>query len=598
MEIKTMRIVNSEPFKMYLLSDANAKKISREFSFYAVRFYREERCKILTVDFDYPKANVYWYVEFKRYVELNILSKDLAYADDWNKFFESLKKDIYTDYEAAKLPTLTDAAILNTMRLYNLRDYQAYDLLNLRWIMNKSVPHTGLILSEQRTGKTRIAVAMALNSITNGVVLVVCPKSAVQGWKSEFEDMMIYTGMDVFDISVISTVTKITHLENKDDSKTKVRIITYDLLKRLSKTQIKKILDFTKHNKTLIIGDEVHRLRNFKTQQSDALFTVKDMFKDYKDSLEIIGITGTPAVKDSYDVFGVLSFINFSKIGFNPYWKDFNDFKEYFYNCEDTSYGKVVRSIKRKAELSYLLKSTSVQTKQKDLKLFVNYAKKYIRVGLDMDDLQRDIYQSVLDTFEYKDEVDCKNTLSKYVKLQQICNDASTVVDSYKEVSPKIKWIVNFAKANKKQFIIMSKKLKTLKHLGVILDKHKITYSVLKGDLSYDIRQNEIDKFKSGASQIFIIQSDVGREALTLPEASYTIFIDRDFAQGYNEQAEARMTPVDGSKCTKYVIDLIMKDTIEEEIYDRLVIKKMNINDVNVLFEKVKEVKTEDVSRV
>lgn len=587
MELKTIKIIDNEPFKMYLISDINTKKISKEFSFYSVRFYREEKCKTLTVNFDYPKANVYWYVEFKRFVENNIINKDSIYKNNWINFFEILKKDIYKDYENAKLPKFTDIEILNTMRLFNLRDYQAYDLLNLKWIMSLQTPQAGLILSEQRTGKTRIAVAASFNKIDiNGLVLVVCPKSAVQGWKSEFEEMIQYISLNNFEIDIISTTTKIKDLNNDINDFIKIRIITYDLLKRLTKTQTKKILDFTKHRDTMIIGDEIHRLRNFKTQQSDALFEVKELYKHNKDKLYLLGITGTPAVKDSYDIFGTLSFINCSKIGFNPYWKDFNDFKEYFYNCEDTSYGKVVRSIKRKAELNYLIKSVSVQTKQKDLKLFINYKKLYKKIVLDMDYEQETIYKSVEETYEYKDDIDCSNNLTKYVKLQQICNDASTLVKEYKNISPKIKWIINFAKANHKQFIVMSKKLKTLKHLGELLEIYGISYSVLKGDLNFDIRQKEISDFKSGKSQIFIIQSDVGREALTLPEASYTIFIDRDFAQGYNEQAEARMTPVNGKPCTKYIIDLIMRNSIEEDIYEKLIIKKENINDVNELFKK------------
>ena len=63
----------------------------------------------------------------------------------------------------------------------------------------------------------------------------------------------------------------------------------------------------------------------------------------------------------------------------------------------------------------------------------------------------------------------------------------------------------------------------------------------------------------------------------------YTLFLERDFAQGYNEQAEARMTPVDGTPCTKYVIDVITHDTVEANIYDTLVIRKENIDNVNTL---------------
>lgn len=584
MELKTFRIIDNEPFKMYLLSDANVKRLVREFEFYNIRIYREERTKILTVCIDYPKANVYWFVEFKRFIINEIVIKDGAYGIAWNEMLDKLKKEISTDYQKAldDINAITAKDVVETMNKYCLRDYQAFDLLQLELKLKDSNPHTGLILSEQRTGKTRIAIAAAKENLLPGsVVLIVCPKSAVQGWYSEIHEINNYTKQwDSAEIISKTTCIKEAH-DRFDISCINYRIITYDLLKRLSKLQIKTLLNFTDANEIMIVGDEVHRLRNFKTQQSEALLMVKNMCKDKE--LYVIGVTGTPAVKDSYDVFGVLSFINFSKIGFHPTSKDFNQFKEYFYNCEDTSYGKVCKSLKKKAELKYVLQSNSVQTKQAQLGLFKNYNKKYFKVSLDMDDEQRKIYDSIKNTFEY-DTIDCKNTLSQFVRLQQICNDPSVLVEEYSKIAPKLRYIAGFAKKNKAPLIVMSKQTKVLKSLEDYLSKESISYSRIYGNSTLLDRQYAVSLFKNRDVQLILIQLDAGRESLTLPEAQYTIFLDRDFAQGYNEQAEARMTPINGAPQTKYVIDLVMKDTIEERTYDILVLRKENISDVNVLF--------------
>lgn len=584
MELKTFRIIDNEPFKMYLLSDTNVKRLVREFEFYNIRIYREERTKILTVCIDYPKANVYWFVEFKRFIINEIVIKDGAYGIAWNEMLDKLKKEISTDYQKAldDINAITAKDVVETMNKYCLRDYQAFDLLQLELKLKDSNPHTGLILSEQRTGKTRIAIAAAKENLLPGsVVLIVCPKSAVQGWYNEINEINNYTKQwDSAEIISKTTCIKEAH-DRFDINCINYRIITYDLLKRLSKLQIKTLLNFTDANELMIVGDEVHRLRNFKTQQSEALLMVKNMCKDKE--LYVIGVTGTPAVKDSYDVFGVLSFINFSKIGFHPTSKDFNQFKEYFYNCEDTSYGKVCKSLKKKAELKYVLQSNSVQTKQAQLELFKNYNKKYFKVSLDMDDEQRKIYDSIKNTFEY-DTIDCKNTLSQFVRLQQICNDPSVLVEEYSKIAPKLKYIAGFAKKNKAPLIVMSKQTKVLKSLESYLSKEGVSYSRIYGSSTLLDRQYAVSLFKNRDVQLILIQLDAGRESLTLPEAQYTIFLDRDFAQGYNEQAEARMTPINGASQTKYVIDLVMKDTIEERTYDILVLRKENINDVNVLF--------------
>ena len=46
----------------------NQKSINKEFAFYNTHFYRKEKVKNLTVCLEYPEANIYWYLDFKKYV--------------------------------------------------------------------------------------------------------------------------------------------------------------------------------------------------------------------------------------------------------------------------------------------------------------------------------------------------------------------------------------------------------------------------------------------------------------------------------------------------------------------------------------------------
>ena len=476
---------------------------------------------------------------------------------------------------------------------YDLRDYQAFDLLQLerKMCFNKK-PYAGLILSEQRTGKTRVALAASIQLCKPGAtVLIICPKSAQIGWIDEMVKLN-YHFMNKLPSThgpfIGGAVINIKNLKEFEDtynpSVLNVRCISYDLFKKLNNTQLKSLINY-KHNKNLcIIGDEVHRLRNFKTQQSDALFNLKEFCIRSKIDMSILGVTGTPAVKDSYDIFGILSFINFSKICFQPYYKDFNEFKEYFYNCEDTSFGKKCKSLRRTDELNFLIKKHAVQTKQKELDLFKNYHKQYLVYSLPMDSKQKIIYDEVLNNMEFGDEIDCQNKLVQLTKLQQICISPRGLVADYDLTSPKLKWILDFTKKNKFQYIIMAKKLNPLDSIQTMFDDIGITYSYINGRLNLSQRNAEIEKFRNHESQVFLIQLDVGKEALTLPEAQCTVFLDRDFAQGYNEQAEARMTPLDGKIHTKFIIDLVMKNSIEEDIYNTLVVRKESIDDINIVF--------------
>lgn len=593
MELKTFEVSGSDGFKTYLLSDILIKKVNKEFEFYNIKFYRGERCKKLTVYLDYPRGNVYWFIEFKNFVDKEILSRTPMYVNEWEAMLKELKDAIHKEYVSfsEKLKKITQLDVVKIMNKYSLRDYQAFDTLQLIIKMNENTIPTGLILSEQRTGKTRVAIATSLELLnSNSLCVIVCPKSAILGWRNELEDTLKIAYIHKKDFKYEIIKSSKLKMDDIDPSKIQYRIITYDILKRLTITQLKLVLGLNNFNEVMFMGDECHRLRNFKTMQSDSIFKCKELLAKSKHTKckGIIGITGTPSVKASYDIFGSLSYINFSKISLDHTVKDFNEFKEYFYNCEDTSFGKVCKTLKKKSELRFFLKTCSIQTKQKNLDLFKNYTKVYKKIELKLDEKQHIIYQEVLKNMEYEDCIDCENKLVRLIRLKQICTDPSVLVPSYVELPPKFRYLLNFVKKNLCKIIIFSKTVSTLNSLKEIFDKNCIKNYLLTGSLSLKVRQDYISSFKSDETiQVLLMQQDVGREALTLPEAKVTIFLDRDFAQGYNEQAEARMTPIDGSKCTKYVIDLVMENTIEDEIYNTLVVKKESIGDVNVLYNKI-----------
>jgi SNF2 family DNA or RNA helicase len=588
-KLNTFKVTRNLPFQMHLLSDPAIKRMLREFDFYGVRFYREERTRETIVCLDYPAGNVYWFVDFKKCVEEYLLKKENCYESEWKALLAALKARIKSEFESFSqtLNHVTQSQVVTKMNQYNLRDYQAFDLLQLCIKMKQTEIPAGLILSEQRTGKTRVAVAAVEEVMPEGgCVVVICPKSAIDGWVEEFKEM------DRFQESLGKRrqVKVYKHMREIHEAPPigghySVRIITYDLFKRFTTAQLRKAT-YADYDDVMLICDEVHRLRNFKTLQSDILYRFKEScFRD-KVNLRILGLTGTPAIKSSSDIFGIFSLINTSKIGFQPYIKDFNQFKEYFYNCEDTSYGKICKTLKRTHELNFLIQSSSVQTKQRDLPMFANYEKKHLSVSLTMDEEQAKIYQSVRDTFVFEDDIDCSNGLVQLIRLQQICIDPSSLVASYDLLAPKIKWMVGYAKAKDVKTIVMAKKLTALDAVAKAFDDNCIQYSYLKGALSVSARKAEVYKFRTDPNvKFFLIQLDAGREALTLPEAACTIFLDRDYAQGFNEQAEARMTPIDGVAHTKYVIDLLMQGSVEEAIYNILVIRKENIDNVNSLRE-------------
>lgn len=590
-KLNTYRVEAEDTFQLYLLSDPRIKKLLREFDFYSVRFYREERAKKLTVCIDYPKGNVYWFVDFKRAVETDILARDARYEHEWRTLLSKLKKVIKTEFETLKeqLKSITSCDVVTAMNEHHLRDYQAYDFLQLMYKMQETPEApSGLILSEQRTGKTRIALTAAYAFLNEGSsVVVVAPKSGCADWASEIEILNKAYPAPIFTYKIIKHVKDLNKIEDVDPNLINIKIISYALFKLFTYAQLRKLISIKYSNKVMLIGDEIHRLRNFKTLQSSAIFQFKEGCIKDKIMLHTIGVTGTPAVKDTTDIFGLFSLINHSKISFQPYYKDFNLFKEYFYNCEDTSYGKICKSLKRTDELNYLIQISAIQTKKRELDLFKHYTVEHKAYYLDMDAKQEEIYRSVEKDMEYGEDIDCINGLVQLTRLQQICVDPTGLVASYDLAAPKIQWALGCILKNSCKGLVMAKKIQPLKSLAAQLDAAGVSYRMLTGANSLTERIDAQYDFRTLPEvKVLLLQLDVGRESLTLPQAKYTLFFDRDFAQGFNEQAEARMTPVDGKPVTKYVFDLIMKGTREEDIYDTLVIRKQNINCINDVFKK------------
>lgn len=578
-----------DPFHAYILSDSNVKRMYKEFDFYNIKFYKEEFSKSSVLWFQYPKGNMYWYLDFIKYIKKEFLDKeDCMYVKQWNMFLDELLSEIRTEASELKdnLNKISASKVLNLQLKYQLRDYQAFDLAQFL-VKYSHWDNRGLILSEPRTGKTRVALAAAYETLNAGdVAIVICPKTAAIGWYSEIEKLNTDT-YTTFNAEVVNNLKILKSLHTYVDF-LNIRIISYDLFKKLTLTQIRQLTSKCK-NITLIC-DEVHRLRNFKTLQSKAIFDFKEFCNKDGVELGIIGLTGTPAVKETTDVFGTLSLINESKIRLKPYYDSFNCFKEYFYYCEDTSFGKVAKALRREHELNYIIQTCSVQTMQKELAFFKDYKKVYKKVELDLDAEQKIIYNAVYNDMEYDEDIDCQNKLVQLIRLQQICIDPFGLITSYERLSPKLKWVLKFALKNKDfKFIVACKKTTPLKHLMKVLEKHGIQYSAILGEYNFKTRLDNVNNFTNNKDvSLMLLQLDTGREALTLPAAKAIVFLDRDFAQGFNEQAEARMTPVDGSACTKFVIDLVMKGTKEEQIYETLVIKKKSIDAMNTVFKSRK----------
>lgn len=171
-------------------------------------------------------------------------------------------------------------------------------------------------------------------------------------------------------------------------------------------------------------------------------------------------------------------------------------------------------------------------------------------------------------------ELNASNMLVRTMRLQQILagflgevpildNPRLTALESAIELT------------NGEQFIIWTIFAPTYNQIGERLQKLGISYGLLTGEQSAELRQENMDLFQSGKLRALIAHPKAGGVGVNLTAASYSIHYTRSYNLVDDMQCEARNYR-GGSEIHERItrIDIVAADTIDEEITEALKEKK------------------------
>ena len=438
-----------------------------------------------------------------------------------------------------------------------LRPYQAVDAEFLR-------KHThAAVFNEQRTGKTPTILVAVKDKMKKGIV--VCPAGLKLNWKNE---IMNWIGRP----STVVKGSKSNRIGLYSDFYSgvdNILIISYETLRSDIDAIKKHIKGFD-----VMIADESHRLRNYKTKQSRAVFDLSKLAK------EVYPLTGTPAVNHASDVFGMLHLLNPKK--YTSYWQ----FVERYFVMTDGRYGRDVYGLRkdREAEFNEILQRISVQRKRKDVMAWIPKVTRRT-IELEFNHTQRVQYQKALKEFHYGlegEEQDIPNVLAQLTRLRQLCVDPKLLgIDA---VSPKTEFIKEFINDTDGKIIIFSSFTSYLNELHMAIDGSVI----LTGEQSQKEKQEAIDAIQRGDGRVLLANIRAGGVGFTLDRADTVIFVDRSYNPVDNDQAADRFIPTQENKeyGTKEIIDLVMENSLEKRINDILDDKQNIISYVNDYIKK------------
>lgn len=420
--------------------------------------------------------------------------------------------------------------------------------------------------NEQRTGKTPTALeVIRLRKLEDEKILIVTTASSLYQWQGEYKKWLEK------DCQICAGTPK--RKEDAIKNWAHGLVISIDSFKETA-TREGLVDTILSKKPQMIILDEAHKIKNPKSANAKALFKTRAI--PYR-----LALTGTPAQGKPYDVYSILKFLYPSE--FTSFWKFL---EEYFIIQDEVTYVKgFPRHFKtydhfkpgKDIELQELLSEFSTQRKRKDVMPWLP-DKCHIPIKLEPTKQQKKYLKELAETYK-TGEIVTTGALDRLIRYRQICLDPELI--GLKSKSPKTEWIKQYIKDYPdEQIIIFSKFTSYLVKLASELD---VPYAMITGDVSAKDRGQFIKDFQSGEFNVFLINIDAGKEAITLDAAETTIFADKYPPIGSIEQAEDRFVASTEAKAHKAhkIYELMMSETFDEELYKLLEQRKEETDIIN-----------------
>lgn len=475
----------------------------------------------------------------------------------------------YTHYFAKQhgIPLL-DAPKSTPMPEHLKENLRPYQISNIEKLLSRK---SSANFSEPRTGKTPTALRL-FQAKGIKTFLIVAPASSLYQWKAEVHN---WTPNKAEVITGLTKPLQRKELFSQFGKSFNVLIVSYDTLKLVQRQgKMSGMLpEIIKLNFEGVIVDEAHRIRNRKSLQAKAIFALSKIPHKHV-------LTGTPAHGKLYDVFPILHFL-YPDV-FTGYWR----FVNYYFNTFKINYQKAnvveIGKLKNQYELIEFIERISVQNKRKEVMKWLP-DKEIITIKLPPLKEQLAYINQMVRTFEVGDII-AENVLTQLIRVRQLCNDPRVLGLPLKEEPPKITWLRQYLEDNPDKPTIVFSNLTSF--LRICAEKLNITQLIV-GDVSSLRREELRNDFQSGKINILFINTQAGKEALTLDRAEVAIFLDTYPPYGDIEQAENRFTTTKQENAEKdhIIIRLMIENTYDETLY-KLVDKRASEAEIINNFKK------------
>jgi len=444
--------------------------------------------------------------------------------------------------EDLKNPDKTNWELPNGMEDI-LRPYQ---ITGYRWLC--SLAHYGMggiLADDMGLGKTLQTITYVLaNPGTR--TLIVCPTSLAYNWQDEFSK---------FAPQIATQIISGTPQERADlmqqSTDVPVWITTYPLIRKDVDLYKAQIFD-------ACFIDEAQFIKNPTSLGAKAVKAVQAKHR--------FALTGTPIENTLSELWSIFDFV---MPGFFGRYRQFEECYEKPILRDHDSVQ--MQKLRRKIHPFVLRRmKKEVLTELPD--------KIETRRMAEMGAKQRKIYESYLARIQMELAGDEENTpggnrmqvLAALTRLRQICCHPATFASNYHGGSGKLDLLMEQLPdilEGGHSVIVFSQFTSMLSIIAHELKQRNIPFFYLAGSTSAQERKREVKEFNRGEVKVFLISLKAGGTGLNLTGADTVIHFDPWWNPAVEDQATDRAYRI-GQKKKVQVIKYVMKDSIEEKIYE------------------------------
>ena len=418
-------------------------------------------------------------------------------------------------------------------------DLRNYQLEGYRWLRRMSELGVGACLADDMgLGKTVQALAVLIDRMKEGPVLVVTPASVGYNWKEEIERFA-------------PSLKPILYAEGRRTKQLKklkqgqIIIISYALVLK----DIEKLGEVAWG--TLVL-DEAQFIKNALSQTAIAVSKL--------DRAWTLALTGTPLENHLGELWSIFRMLNPELLGT---WEAFR--KTYVTAIERGRDPKKLENLRRLIR-PFILRRTK-QNVLDDLP-----ARSDIILKVQLGDAQRVKYEGERNRIlSQLDEIEEKlrfKLLAAITRLRQLACHPALCEARYKGESAKLKLfseLVEELVSEDHRVLVFSQFTSFLGLIARELNRIHVPHVMMTGETPVKHRQSIIKRFQKGEVPVFLVSLRAGGTGLNLTNANYVIHMDPWWNPAVEEQATDRAHRIGQTKAVT-VYRLVATNTIEEAI--------------------------------